>query len=376
MRAHGGGGMTLLSPHRHRATSRGPATGITFSLATPEDDADLRRLLAQTPMDGGIRLSFLREPSYLQAARIQGTLVQVLVARVDGEIVGVGSRALRPSWVNGEQVTAGYLSDLRIHPSHRGGTMLQRGYRKLRELHDDGRAAIYSTVIVEDNERALSALTSSRAGLPTYTDLGRILTPMIPLTRQLKPFPGCITRGSTELMPRILRCVNRNRLQLAPLYHAADIGPRGRLHGLRPDDFFVLWRGETIAGVIAVWDQRSFRQTVVDGYAGTLARVRPLLNLVRRPRLPAPGSTLAFAYVALVSTADDEAFRTLLRYVVNSHVGSDLDHLVVGLHERDSRTVILDDYPQTRFAGRLFAVTFDGPPNLDNRVPHVEVALL
>ena len=77
-----------------------------------------------------------------------------------------------------------------------------------------------------------------------------------------------------------------------------------------------------------------------------------------------------------MSTADDEAFRVLLRHAVNSHVGTDLDHLVVGLHERDPRATLLEDYPQTRFAGRLFAVTFDGPPHLDDRVPHVEVALL
>ena len=76
--------MTLLSPYRHRVTSSGPAAGITFSLATPEDDAGLRRLLAETPMGGCIRLSFRREPSYMQAARIQGASVQVLVARVDG----------------------------------------------------------------------------------------------------------------------------------------------------------------------------------------------------------------------------------------------------------------------------------------------------
>src|SRR5438876_460202 len=43
-----------------------------FDLATPADDADLRRVLAETPMPGAITVSFRREPSYFHGAVVAG----------------------------------------------------------------------------------------------------------------------------------------------------------------------------------------------------------------------------------------------------------------------------------------------------------------
>src|SRR5262249_51468896 len=150
----------------------------------------------------------------------------------------------------------------------------------------------------------------------------------------------------------------------------------GRLRGFRIEDFYVFRRGGRVAGVLGIWDQRSFRQTVVLGYHGWLARLRPVINLVRRPPLPAPGQALPFFYIAFVSTDATEAFAAMLRRAYNDHCGSGYTHCVVGLHENDPRAPVLKGYPQTPFAGRLFAVTFDGPPDLDGRVPFVEAALL
>ena len=50
-----------LSEWEDRSMSR-----YRFELATPADDADLRRILAETPMAGRIAVSFRREPSYFE----------------------------------------------------------------------------------------------------------------------------------------------------------------------------------------------------------------------------------------------------------------------------------------------------------------------
>jgi hypothetical protein len=128
--------------------------------------------------------------------------------------------------------------------------------------------------------------------------------------------------------------------------------------------------------VLAAWDQRSFRQTVVLRYGGWLGKLRPLVNLVRSPPLPAPGMPLPFFYVACVASDDPEAFAMLLRRVYLEHRQGSFTHCTVGLHEDDPRAGVLREYPQTHFAGRLFAVTLDGQPGLDGRTPYVEAALL
>jgi hypothetical protein len=153
------------------------ASTVKFGLAEAADDASLRALFRDTPMGGTIEVAFLREPSFFEAAAIQGTSVQVFVARAADGIAGVATRAVRPSFVNGERVDAGYLSDLRIRPQHRGHTLLGRGYRYLRRLHEaDGRVRLYSTVIVGGNRAALDTIGANRADLPRYIDLGRVLT--------------------------------------------------------------------------------------------------------------------------------------------------------------------------------------------------------
>jgi len=115
---------------------------------------------------------------------------------------------------------------------------------------------------------------------------------------------------------------------------------------------------------------------VVVRYCGSLGRLRPLVNLFRRPPLPPPGRPLKFFYFAFVATDDVPAFAVLLRRVTNDFAAGEYSHFVVGLHERDPRLAALADYAHTPFAGRLFAVTLDGPPELDDRVPYIETALL
>ena len=101
-----------------------------FELAGPADDADLRAVLAATPMAGRMAVSFQREPSWFGAAVVDGFSRQVVACRdrSTGRIFGFGCRSLRELYVNGEPSTVGYLSGLRVLPR----------YRKLRPA---GRAA-------------------------------------------------------------------------------------------------------------------------------------------------------------------------------------------------------------------------------------------
>jgi hypothetical protein len=349
---------------------------VEFGPAETADDAPLRALFRETPMGGAIEVAFLREPSFLEAAAIQGTSVQVFVARAAGGIAGVATRAVRPSFVNGERVDAGYLSDLRIRSRHRGHTLLGRGYRYLRGLHEaDGHVRVYSTVIVDGNRAALDTIAANRADLPRYTHLGRVLTPVIYLKRRLPDLDADIVRGTRALLPGIVAKLNENRLQFAPAYVEADF-LSGRLRGFRVEDFYVLRRDGNICGVLGVWDQRAFRQTLVVRYRGPLGVCRPIVNLVRRPPLPPPGTELRFFYLAFISTDDIDAFCALLRRAHNDHIGGPYTHFTLGLHEKDPRLAVISDYARTPFAGHLFAVTFDGDPQLDGRVPYVEAALL
>jgi hypothetical protein len=366
---------------------------LTYALASDRDDAELRGLLARTPMDGRIRLAFEREPSYFHGVAIQGDFAQVVVARdaETGALVGTGSRVVRPAFVNGAERPLGHLGDLRLHPAYRGGLAVARGYRLFRDLHADGRTDLYTTVIAAENRVALATLAAGRAGLPTYRDLGLVHTPAINLGRRRPPLSAdaAIVRGEPALLPAIVGCLRDNgaRKQFAPAYTVDDFtATDGRLRGFRVEDFYVALRGSRVVGTLARWDQRTFKQTRVAGYRGALGVLRPLVNLgapvLGLPRFPAPGGRLDAFYVTFVAVDGDDArlFAALLRRCYNDALGQGYAFGVVGLHARDPLAVALADYRRTPFEARLFAVHFeDGTESfrrLDGRVPHVEVALL
>ena len=162
---------------------------VIFEPAAAEHDAALRRLMAANPMEGEVTLAFEREPSYFLASDVQAPFHQVVVGRdaATGEIVGVGTRAVRRGFVNGAPADVGYLADLRLDPRYRGGTVIGRAYGHLAALHRDGRARLYFTMIAEGNRRALSTIAAGRAGLPPYRDLGRFLSPAVNLRRRKPP---------------------------------------------------------------------------------------------------------------------------------------------------------------------------------------------
>ncbi|MFN8546444.1 MAG: hypothetical protein U0527_00350 [Candidatus Eisenbacteria bacterium] len=374
-------------------------SSIRFDLAGPDDDASLRALLARNEMEGGISLSFRREPSYFLATEVQGASASVLVARdpVSRACVGVGTRALRPGFLNGRETTIGYLSDLRLDPRHRGGNLLARGYAELRRLHEDGRAPLYFSVIAEENASALDVLTSGRAGLPSYHDLGRLLSPAINLTRRRREprTSWTIEAGTSARLDGIVECLNRNmrRRQFAPFFYASQFGPAPedsrewpRLRDLRLEQLRVAVREDRVIGVVAHWDQRGFKQTVVTRYQGRMRLLKPWINLAAPllglGRLPAPGEPLRYFYASLIAIDDDDVdvLHSLLLRLYNEAVGTGAMYFLVGLHDRDPLAVALREFRRTPFHARLFAVHFaDGDAafaRLDDRVPYVELGML
>lgn len=365
---------------------------VVFAPATADDDARLRRLVAENAMDGRIRIAFEREPSYFHAVSVQGHFAQVFVGRdVDtGELVGVGTRAVKPAFVNGEPRAIGYLSDLRLAPAYRGRTLVARGYRLLRELHRDGRTDLYYTVIAAENALAIRTIASGRAGLPAYRDLGTFLSPAVTVTRVKPPLDAGleIVRGEPSVLDDIVACLNRHgrAKQFAPVYERDDFGPGGRLRDFSVRDFYLALDRGRLVGTLARWDQSRFKQTRVVGYRGAVRLLRPLCNLGARllplPRLPRPGGRLDSFYAGFIAVAGNDVriLRALLRRLYNDAVGGSHRHFVVGLHERDPLAGALADYRCAPYRGRLFCAHFEDGEDafraLDGRIPHVELATL
>ena len=308
---------------------------FSIELATPADDAGIRRLLANNPVPGNPPVTYAREPNYFLGCSTMGDFWQVVVARhiPTGEIAGVGCRALRTLYVNGEPRRVGYLGQLRVDAKFRGRWLVQHGYRFFRELHSDGRCEGYITTIIAGNSIAERLLVAAaRPSLPRYRFLDRLVAVTIPSCRSDIPVA---TVPASELLKSFGQC-----RQFFPVYTN------------EPVEFVGDERG-----VAGLWDQSAYKQTIVPGRG-----------------------EMRFGYACFICAEDDATFDRLLDQLLSLAAQRGLEYVVVGLSARDPLLLVAQRRPHLAYESRLYTVTMPGEERfheqLDDRIPYVELATL
>ena len=275
---------------------------VPFALATPADDADIRRLLRENPMPGQITLTLEREPDYFSDAGLPGAEKQTIVANEGGRVVCMGNCSIRERFVNGRPRRVGYLGGLRLDSRATGRfDILRRGYEFFRELQADRPADFYFTSIAADNAPARKFLERGLPGMPTYELIGEFVTVLLPIENRASDHtePEADDLDFGELF----ECLDKHGrdYQFAPRWSGVELSALQSLN-LKSDDFQVMRDGGRINACAALWDQRAFKQTVIRGYTPWLALARPAVNFAARilgtTRLPAVGSTLAHAFIS------------------------------------------------------------------------------
>jgi hypothetical protein len=365
-----------------------------FELATPADDADLCAVLAATPTDGRIAVTFRRDPSWFAGAVVDGRFRQVVACRdLDtGRVIAFACRSVRDVYVNGRPAAVGYLSGLRVLPGHRNRGLLARGYARVRGLHADGRAPFYLTTIAAGNRTALEVLTSGRAGLPAYHPAGMYHTIAIPIPRRMGPARAgrsFIRTARMEDLPAILDFLTAEgpRRQFFPWLLMDDLlSPDGAMRELALDRFLLAERAGRIIGMLAGWDQHADRRSEVHSYRGWLRWARPAYNVWSwvhgRPGLPRPGGALRYLVAALPVIAGDDAgvFTALLDALRIRAAGGPWSHLLLGLHDADPLLRAARRYAAAEYVTYVFLVCWaDGEAArqaLDGRPPYLELGSL
>ena len=343
-------------------------------------------------MPGTIRVSLEREPDVFVGAAVEGWPHQTVVARdpSSGRVVGMGHRAVMDVYVNGSPARVGYLSQLRVDGRYgRWRRLLARGYDVLASHRAPEEEAFDLTSIMADNEPALRLLGSGVRGLPTYRPLERFVTVVISTRRAPRTPKGPPAEaGSRERVGEIASALERNgrRFQFARRWSTADLLSPERCPGLRPEHFRLAFGNGRLLGVAALWDQSSFKQVVVRGYAPGLARWRKWINrgawLAGTPALPEPGTLVPHAYLSHLAVDEDDTavFERLLHAILDEARRRRYGYVVAGFSERHPFLDVVRRCRAREYASLLHVVhqvdRACEASRLDARVTQVEVALL
>lgn len=362
---------------------------VGFAVAGREDDADLRQLLRSNATGGWIRLALAREGDAFAAATTMGRLHGYIIARDLGtrELVGMCEWSARDCFIDGEPRLLAYLGALRVASRYRHRLhVLKGGFEAVRRLLHNGRATPYAlTAIAADNYVASRLLGANLPGLPAYRRLNSFSTfALRPRAGRRKP---AIERARPDDLSAIAVCLDRSyrEHQFAPVWRARDLADPKLCPGLNADDFLIVRRGPGIAACLALWDQNAFKQTVVDGYAGQLAWLRPAINLaaplLRTPRLPAPGESLQQVYLShlAIDSNETELFRALIDAALAEAHRRGHALALVGLATLHPLAEVLRRcYRPREYRSWLHLVQWHGADDAlpDARLPHVEIAVL
>jgi hypothetical protein len=156
---------------------------------------------------------------------------------------------------------------------------------------------------------------------------------------------------------------------------------------LQASDFCVVSEKERILASGTLWDQRSFKQTVVRQYAPALGLARTASNafahIFGQPRLPAIGEPLATAFASHLAARENEpdALVALLQQLRLTAEQRGIELLMLGFAATDPRlTTVRRRFRCREYRSRLYVVRWldIGRParELDGRILAPEVALL
>ncbi|MFH1022809.1 MAG: hypothetical protein V1809_05420 [Planctomycetota bacterium] len=370
-----------------------PNPSLTGRLAIPADDCAIRAFLRRQTMPGPVEISFTYEPDYFRALEVQGEHPRVLLGESEGRILAIGVMAGRSVYLNGRPECVGYLSSLRLDETIRHSTALARGYRLLRRIHDVNHPNIfYLTTILEKNMAARRTITSGRAGLPVYQELGRYRTLLYPaFRRRAARVPKNVTmvRGNAVGAKALAEFLNRtgSRRQFYPVYTRELIEKSdGLLRGLFPEDFLVAQQDGRVKGILALWNQFSFRQYVITRIPPHLRPLTITTNTIGRlagwTGWPVTGQPLNIVLAACVAVEDDDlpTFALLLRAALCETRRRGIPFLACGLTEDDPLLPAATMPIHLTLRSRIYAVYWRDPPEtlhtLDRRPMHLELGSL
>ena len=362
---------------------------MKFILADKSYNKQLCDFVRNQTITGHISMSYARDPDFFAGLEIQGIKNQVIAGVENNKLLGFGCRSIRPMYINGKQQSFGYLSGLRSSTEGIQKLGIFRGYKKLKELHQADIVNGYITTIIDKNKKALKALTFGRANLPFYRDLSTCHTYAIPTkkkknskadTNELKVRKA--KKGEEHLIISLLNKYGKE-LNFFPVISENDFGS-SILNGLSAEDFLIAENNEIPCGVVAMWNQREFKQNRVKRYSPYLKTLKPFINLILKlggfHKLPKEDELLHQTYICFRAAKNNDLkihFRLIKKAL---ELNTNSSFCLIGFHEKDPARKVMSRFFTFDYRSKMYWVDWDEKNTnfnkLDNRAINFEPAIL
>jgi predicted N-acetyltransferase YhbS len=348
-------------------SSANPMATFTIRKATEADNEKLIELARRCPMKGLLEIYTDRYPDFFATNRVQGDYAHIYVAEApDGAIVGCGAFTERRERRGDKDVTVLHVGDLRSDPAQRRGRIAAQLIHTYLEMLRTGRYDHGVVEILEGNQGggALNRLLTEEIALVPE---GRMnFYQLVPFRTYRLSKAYHYRRATRDDMPAIIS-------MFEACYADAPVAPHFTVSWLEEqlakdpsfslNDLWVAADAQNQAlAMIGLWDQSSFRRTVVTKFSrGVRSAVRflSMLGLVwKLPPVPRESQALSYVFGRwpVAKPQNIDALANLSRFLIN-RVYQNRKHqfLSIGFHERDPLAKSLDGITKVQERMEIFS---------------------
>jgi len=361
--------------------------------ATPDDNDALLNVAGACPMEGDIGLCVERRPDFFSLNRLEGDRWSVgVVDDAQGVPIGCVAVAQRTAYLHGRSTQTMYVSDLKVHPDHRGtGAADALTAYAREECQAAGGDEIPTFLTILAGNSSMERRLSGPRGLPNLHRFATIRSHSVSLLWRRRPSPtnGRVERGQIEDIEEMAELWQRvaPQRQFAAVHDATSLASWiEAAPGLDPSCYLLARDGRgKLVGFAGFWDQESFKQMKVTSYSTKLAAVRSVFNaaapLVGAPRLPPAGGALRYltAVHVCVPGSTPGVLRSILVHAYNDLRGQGYSFLTIGLDVRDPLAAALSGLLAQPTDIWACMATLGAPyrgPDITDRPLHHEIALV
>ncbi len=340
--------------------------------ATTDDNQALLELARACPMSGAVTLYFDRSPDYFVLSRLQGAGGHVCVVDAqEGGLAAVATIATFPQvFVHGKVRQVMYACDLKVHPKQRSGHLVKRIYSQLHNwaVNDCGCDLAFTTVM--QGNRAMRSIVQGRAGItPAYRYIGTLRNYTVQYLFSKKLPKDIEVRRATYVdLPDMVAFWNRIQAsrEFAPYWTVESLKKFiENAPGLEISHYYLAYRNEKLVGMLATWDQQTFKQMIVLNYAEHMRRMKlwynPLASLLGLARMPESGQTMPYFYATQIAAETPHDLQALYATVYNENKNRKYLFFSTMLDVRDPLNLALEGFLTKSVDIELYAMELVEP---------------
>ena len=281
-----------------------------------DDELLVQTFYKNLPSGGNFEIQLNRLPSFFEALAVEGTenIVIAVFDTFQKTLTGVGILSNKQVYYNGNAITLGYISSLRIKTDMRKSLVLALLYKQFYTFCET--SGLYPSLIsvFESNKTARKIFTNYRANGPGFKQLGKYYTLIF---NQLPVFKvhsngTVIRKAQLTDIPLIIDFIQSEKVNynFLPVYSNQSFNnTNGLLKNLNTSNIYLAIQNNNIVGTLGIWNQTDFRQWIITKYSLRLKYLKPIINvwqiLNKKPTFPPENKTINYKTISLFITQNN-----------------------------------------------------------------------